>query len=58
MQRYRLFILEQGLVAQERSFPATDDVVAQKLAAGWRERNAAELWCGTREVRRWRTGAS
>jgi hypothetical protein len=57
MERYRLFILIGGLVAEEREFPATDDAVAEKLALGWRNnRNAAELWCGNRQVRGWRQG--
>jgi hypothetical protein len=54
MHRYRLFLMENAKVAEEREFPATDDTVAEQLAEGWRSRRTAELWCGNRQVRRWR----
>lgn len=46
MHRYRLFLMENAKVAEEREFPATDDTVAEQLAEGWRSRRTAELWRG------------
>jgi hypothetical protein len=57
MRRYRLYIRADDKVIEELDFPATDDVVAEKLVEGWRNRRAGELWCGDRQVRRWRLGA-
>lgn len=54
MERYRLYLFENEKVAETREFPATDDVVAEQLVSGWRNRRRAELWCGHRQVRRWR----
>jgi len=54
MTRYRLFLFEGSRVVETREFPATDDVVAELLVRGWRNRRRAELWCGDRQVRRWR----
>ena len=54
MTRYRLFLFEASQVVETREFPATDDIVAELLVRGWRNRRRAELWCGDRQVRRWR----
>ena len=58
MDRYRLYIFDKAgrTVAEEREFIAMDDVVASRMAEGWRSTNKAVLWCANREVTKWSTG--
>ena len=53
-QSYRLYFLDgAGHISKSHEFLAADDDAAIKVAEGWREGRAMELWQRTRVVRRW-----
>ena len=55
MKHYRFRIFDgHGLLAEERQFHATNDDVAVRLAEGWRDNRAAEVWNTRNQIKRWK----
>jgi hypothetical protein len=55
MKRYRFIVFdEHRLVVESRDFPATGDETAIRLADGWRDSHAAEVWHGPKLIKSWR----
>ena len=53
-RQYRLYFLDGvGHISKLHEFFAEDDADAIRIAEGWRESRAMELWCRDRKVRRW-----
>ena len=53
-EQYRLYFLDGlGHITKLHEFFADDDAAAIKIANGWREGRAMELWCRSRIVERW-----
>jgi len=55
LQQYRLYFLESfdRLISYSHEFEARDDEHAVKISEAWLEGRRAELWNGTRKVRKW-----
>ncbi|MGE5564132.1 MAG: hypothetical protein ACM3ZV_12640 [Bacillota bacterium] len=53
--QYRLYFLHAGdrHITHSHEFEAGDDERAVRIAEGWREGRAAELWSGARMLRSW-----
>ena len=54
MQRYRFIVLDGNKVnVLSRDFPASDDDVAMRLAAGWLNERGGQVWRGDQLVKHW-----
>ena len=53
--QYRLYFLgDDGHITKSHEFLADNDEAAIKIAEGWREGRAVELWCRRRKVKSWK----
>lgn len=54
MEEYRFLVFDENKVCVlSREFVATNDVVAVRLADGWRDHNGGQVWRGEKLVRHW-----
>lgn len=54
--QYRLYFLDGlGHIAKSHEFFADDDAAAIRIAEGWREGRAMELWSRDRKVKIWKS---
>lgn len=52
--QYRLYFLAgDGHISHAHEFHAPDDATAIRIAEGWREGQAIELWSPDRKVKAW-----
>lgn len=55
LRQYRLYFLHSAdrRISYSHEFEAPDEQRAMRIAEGWREGRAAELWEGARKLKSW-----